>query len=320
MINLSSLLYLNFAIDLATLSLIILLLLFSLLSLCLIFYLRFRTQSSNDNYLDRFNAFWTVRLLLVIFIIFWTLNELLRIPFFRIGYIYPFFTSLTLSQQDNLCKIHLVLSLGLLEPGFLVTLLFLLHVSIKQKTPRGSWAFAFLLATCLPISLVQFLFVFFQRLAVGLLPNIFLVTSTIVKDGLGGNTVLCAFPLFSTALFGAFGIVYCLYFMFSCWSVISLVINKTLRVRIRILAFTVLASIGLQVLFLGLSVLWEPKVGAFGAVAFLVFLSTFACAVVGEVILVIIPIIDSLAVRGDSYRWNITHSVTMEDSNKEESL
>lgn len=301
----SSLLYFT------TLSLIILLFLFSLLSLSLIFYLHFKTQNSNDNFLERFNAIWTVRLLFVIFIIFWTLNELLRIPFFRIGYSYPFHTSLTLDQQENLCKIHIVLSLGLLEPGFLVTLLFLLHVSIKQKPPRGSGAFAYLLAICLPNSLLHFFFVFFQRLEVELLPQVFWATWEIVKDDHGGKTVFCEFPLLSTVLFGAFGIVYCSYFMFSCWSVVSLVINKNLRVRIRILAFTILASIGLQVLCLGLSVIWLPEQGAFGAVEFIVFLCTFACALVGEGILVIIPIIDSLAIKGDSSRWRIPDLVNM---------
>ncbi|KAJ4726733.1 Plasminogen activator inhibitor [Melia azedarach] len=294
----------DFAIDLATLSLISFLLLLSFFSLCLIFYLHFKTQ--NTHYLQRFNALWTVRLLLVFIIILWTLNENLRLPLLRRNYLYLFFQNLTLFQQSSLCKVHLVLSLGFLEPGFLVTLLFLLHVSIKKKTPRGSWAFALLLAVCLPLSVLQFLFVFFQRLEKRL-PMFFRRSSVIFRvEDSGEKTVLCSYPLLSTCLFGGFIVVYLLYFLFSCWSVVSLVINKKLRIRTYTLAFAVLTSIALQVLFLGLSVLWTPEKQAFGLVTFLAFLSTFTCAVVGQGILVISPIADSLAVGGRHFcrRWH----------------
>ncbi|XVF12739.1 hypothetical protein REPUB_Repub08aG0145600 [Reevesia pubescens] len=55
---------------------------------------------------------------------------------------------------------------------------------------------------------------------------------------------------------------------------------------------------------MGLSVFWTPDKTAFDGVAVLVFLSTFICAVVGEGILVIKPIADSLAAGegGDSCR------------------
>ncbi|KAH7543775.1 hypothetical protein ACOSP7_031475 [Xanthoceras sorbifolium] len=298
MIDLPSLPFLDFAVDLAPLLLVVALLLLSLLSFGFIFHLRFKTRKSH--YLESFNSLWTVRLLLVSFVILWALNELLRLPFLRKKYFHHFLSTLTRTQQANLCKVHVVLSLGFLEPGFLVILLFLLNVSIKKKTPRGSWAFAFLLATCLPVFLLQFLFVFFRRLDFHL-PESFFESSKV--SGADGETVLCSYPLLSTILFGAFVIIYCFYFMFSCWTVLSLVINKMLRSRIYCLTVTVLSTISLQVLFQGLSALWPPEKQAFGALELVIFLSMFTCAAVGEGIFIIIPITDSLAVSGECYRW-----------------
>lgn len=101
----------------------------------------------------------------------------------------------------------------------------------------------------------------------------------------------------------------------------SLVINKKLRVRTYTLALTVLIAVTLQVLFLVLSLFWEPGELTFGVVEFIEFLSTFTCAAVGQGILVIIPIVDSLAVGGDCCRWYpiITQTKTEEES-KEESV
>lgn len=105
-------------------------------------------------------------------------------------------------------------------------------------------------------------------------------------------------------MFGAFGFGYCLMFLFSSWKVVSLVINKALRFRIYALTLAVLISLPLQILLLGLSALWQPDQPAFGGVSLALFLSTFSCAVVGEGILVIKPITESLAVGGDFSLWN----------------
>uniref|UniRef100_A0A803PPW3 Uncharacterized protein n=1 Tax=Cannabis sativa TaxID=3483 RepID=A0A803PPW3_CANSA len=94
----------------------------------------------------------------------------------------------------------------------------------------------------------------------------YFVRSSVFVDG--EKTVLCAYPLL------------------------------TLRLRIYGLALTVLISLPLQIVMLGLSVVWSPDQTAYGGVSLAVFLLTFFCAVVGEGILVIKPIADSLAVRG----------------------
>ncbi|GLU12080.1 hypothetical protein SLE2022_287880 [Rubroshorea leprosula] len=292
---------LDSAFDSVTISSIAILLLLSLLSLTFIFHLQIKSRRSH--YLQRFNSLWTVRFLLVSFITFWVLNEHLRFPFFRRRFLYPFPSSLTLSQQANLCKIQLVLSLGFFEPGFLVTLLFLVDVSIKKKTPHGCYATAFVLTSCLPILLLQIFFVFFSQMEIHL-PEIFLRNSSISKDSDGNEMVVCAYPLLSTIVFGAFSAVYLLFFLLSFWKVVSIVINKALRKRIRALAFTVMATVPLQVLFMGLSVLWRPEKTAFSGAALIVFLTTFVCAAVGEGILVIRPIADSLAAGGECCGWS----------------
>ena len=107
------------AFEFATLSVIAMVLLLSLISLVFIFHLRLKSRSSL--HLRKFNKQWTVRLLLVVFVSSWAVNELLlRVPFVQ--------ETLTLSKEFQLCKLHLVLSLGFLEPGFLVTLLYCLCI------------------------------------------------------------------------------------------------------------------------------------------------------------------------------------------------
>ncbi|KAL3342344.1 hypothetical protein AABB24_026388 [Solanum stoloniferum] len=124
--------------DFVTICFISGLLLLSLLSFVFIFHLRLRSRQYP--HLKNFNSLWTVRLLLVFFAILWALNEVFRLHFIRRNYILPFLPPLTLNQQANLCKVHVVLSVGLFEPAFLTTLLFLVNVSIKKQSPSGIWA------------------------------------------------------------------------------------------------------------------------------------------------------------------------------------
>lgn len=293
MTYISSTPFLDTAIDLTTLSFITVLLVLCVLSLCFIFHLRFKSRSSH--HLQRFNSLWTVRFLLVVFITLWSLNESLPIALFRQGHLYSFSHNLTRSQQETLCRARVVLSLGLFEPAFLVTLLFLVDVSIKKETPSSLWAVGYVLAMCLPVLSLQVLFIF-SKFDLLFWPEYFQRSFVVLSNGgFGKDTVLCAYPLLSTIVFGAFGLGYSLWFMLSCWKVVSMVINKALRVRIYGLALTVMISVPAQIVFLALSVLWKPEEPAYCLVALLVFLSAFACAVVGQGILVIRPIADSLA-------------------------
>lgn len=289
------------AFDYTIVSFITALLLLSLLSLCFIFYLRFKSRTLH--HLQHFNSLWSVRCILVSFIIFWSLSELFRIPLIHRRFLFNLFHYPTPSKQANLCKIQAVLSLGLFEPAFLITLLFLVNVSIKKKTPYNIWAIPFVLVTCLPMLTFQIICVFFAPLGTKL-PVIF--TQSFVFSNLGfidKTQVLCAYPLLSTIVFGTFGIGYSVCFLFSCWKVVSLVINKGLRIRIYGLAWTVLLALHVQIVGLVLSVFWRPDEEPYIGVALLVFISTFLCAAVGEGILVIKPIADSLAAGGDCCQW-----------------
>ncbi|KAF5732441.1 hypothetical protein HS088_TW18G01136 [Tripterygium wilfordii] len=120
----------------------------------------------------------------------------------------------------------------------------------------------------------------------------------VYKSTIGDETVLCAYPLVGTVVFGGFVVVYGMWFSMSCLRLVSLVINKGLRVRIYVLAITVMVALPLQTLLLGLSVLWTPDQAVYGGVVLMVFLSTLICTAVGQGFLVIRPITDSLAVGG----------------------
>ncbi|TKY74040.1 hypothetical protein E2542_SST02799 [Spatholobus suberectus] len=288
---------LNSVFDLITVTFISGLIILSVLSLCFIFHLRLKSKSIT--HLQGFNSLWTVRFLLVLFIFLWAITELLRLPFFRRKYLYPFSPSFTVSQQANLCKVHIVLSLGFFEPAFLVTLLFLLNASIRKKTPNDAWAITSVLLTCLPVAALQASLIFFSPFE-NRLPS---ETSVVLHDRLGFQSVLCAYPFLSGVVFAGFGAAYSTWFLFSCWRVLSLVINKGLRVRIYVLASTVLVALPLQVVSLGFSVLWSPREELHGVVSLVGFLSAFCCATTGEGILVIKPISDALDAGGNCCSW-----------------
>ncbi|XVF53317.1 hypothetical protein PTKIN_Ptkin05aG0089400 [Pterospermum kingtungense] len=282
-------------IDLATFCFVAGLLFLSFSSFCFIFHLRFKSRSSR--HLQNFNSLWTFRFLFVLFITFWALTELLRLPFFRSDYFYPLFPQLTVPQQANLCNVHLVLSLGFFEPGFLVTLLFLLDFSVKKSHRRTFFSVFSVLASCLSIFYLQVHVVFFPS-AEKRFPEPFYRSWFLSWDSHDHETVLCSYPLLSTILFGVFVCLFTMSLLLSFWRVIAHVINKALRVRILALALTLSIGLPLQILLMGLSLFLTPESTVFNGVSLLVFLSTFSCAVVGEGILVIKPIADSLAAGG----------------------
>ncbi|GAU35183.1 hypothetical protein TSUD_319930 [Trifolium subterraneum] len=121
---------------------------------------------------------------------------------------------------------------------------------------------------------------------------------------LDDDTVLCSFPFLNSVVFAAFCAAYCTWFLFSCWRVLSLVINKNLRIRIYALGVVVLVALPLQVVSLSFTVLWNPQDEIYGVVSLVVFLSAFFCAVTGEGILVIKPISDALDAGGHCCSWS----------------
>ncbi|KAK8511959.1 hypothetical protein V6N13_073787 [Hibiscus sabdariffa] len=267
----------------------------SIFCICFILLIRFKSRSSR--HLQNFNSLWTVRFLFVVFIACWALTEVIRLPLFLHVYLHPLFPNLTPPEQTNFCKLHIVLSLGFFEPGFLVILLFLLDVSVKRTTPKGFLSVFYVFASCFPLFLLQVYFVFLDG-SVVCFPEIisrswfrFEIDTDLDPDT---TVISCAYPFVSTVLFGTFGVIFILSFLLSFWKVVSHVINKALKLRIFALASTILVCLPLQVLLMGLSAFWKPDKTAHDGFAMSVFLTTFTCAVVGEGILVIKPIADSL--------------------------
>ncbi|XP_027337123.1 uncharacterized protein LOC113850778 [Abrus precatorius] len=301
MLFMPEVLLLNSVFDFITVTFISALIILSVLSLCFIFHLRLKSKSIT--HLQGFNSLWTVRFLLVLFIFLWAITELLRLPFFRHTYLNPFIPSFTVPQQANLCRVHIVLSLGFFEPAFLVILLFLLNASTRKKTPNDTWAITFVCITCLPTATLQTLLIFFNPLE-NRVPALFKRTYMVLNDDLNNETVLCGYPFLNSILFAGFGIVYATWFLFSCWRVLSLVINKGLRARIYGLTITVLVGLPLQIVSLGFTVLWNPRQELYSVFSLLVFLGAFCCATVGEGILVIKPISDALDAGGSCCLWN----------------
>ncbi|CAA3011651.1 uncharacterized protein LOC111403609 [Olea europaea subsp. europaea] len=274
--------------DLASIAIIAAFLLLSVLSFLFIFHLRL--QSRRMQHLQEFNSLWIVRLLLVTFAILWAVNEIIRLPNVRRTYLDPF---LTLNQQTNLCKFHVVLSLGLYEPGFLITLLFLVNVSIKKKNPCRMWALLCVSMVCSPMTLIQTVLVYFAPLETQL-PKFVHGSSILTIDFQGNKTVLCTYPFFGCVVFLVFAIVYALAFLISCWRVLDVVINKSIRVRINVLLAAIMVALPMQIICLGLSWLWLPEDDEYGCVVLVMFFCIVTCMVVGEVILIIKPITDAL--------------------------
>lgn len=302
--------------EMATISIVFLLLFLSLFSLLFIFHLRIKSRWSH--HLQKFSSAWSVRLLLVTFICFWALNEILRLPYSRRRYIYPHLPPLNLPQEVNLCKIYVVLSLGLFEPAILAILVFLLRISVKKRCPSHISAITNVGSMCLPVLLGQIFVVFFSPLQAQL-PEIFYLGSVISKDLHGNKNVYCTYPWSSTIVFACFGMSYTLGFSLSCWKVLSIVINKSITNRINFLAMTINAAIPLQIVFLALSALSSPGRVAFEGTIIAMFLCAAVCVVVGLGILVVKPTAEALASVVDFNRSNAkVHSRDLEVDNKQE--
>ncbi|PHT53404.1 hypothetical protein CQW23_07866 [Capsicum baccatum] len=279
--------------DFATVCFISALLLLSFLCLIFIFHLRFRSRQYP--LLQHINSLWTVRLLLVFFAFLWAFNEVFRLHFIRRKYVLPFLPSLTLNQQANLCKVQVVLSLGLFEPGFLITLLFLVNVSIKiQNNPSDISALFVVWPICVPLLVLQILLVFFSPLQEHI-PVYMHSSSFLSIDVLGNKAVLCTYPLYSAILFGGFVIAYLIAFLFSCWRVISFVINRKIQVRVNLLATSFMIALPLQILCLVLLPFRPAEDLIHGAAVMVMFLAVAWCVAIGEVTLVIKPIADAFA-------------------------
>lgn len=197
-----------------------------------------------------------------------------------------------------MCQLNVVLSLGFLQPGFLMTLLFLVNVSIKKKNPNCVWAMVSVLVLSSPTLFLQIVFVYFTPFAAKM-PRFMYVSSVVSTDLRGDKMVLCTCPFFSWLIYGGFSIAYAVAFSLSCWRVMAFVINKGIAHRINVLATTVMVAMPAQIVCLSLSWLWMPENDVYGAVVLTMFLSVALCMAVAVVLLVVKPIQEALEAGGD---------------------
>ncbi|EPS71801.1 hypothetical protein M569_02963 [Genlisea aurea] len=268
--------------EIATLSLVAGLLFLSLATFALIILLKLKSR--NCRYLQSFNSLWIIRLLLVLLVSLWGFNQILKQPFMRHGDF--------LNRRESHCRSQLVLDLGILEPGFLISLLFLVDSSSKQN-PNGIRSLFSVFLLCTPSISLQIYLVFFPPFKT-VLPEFFHGSFILSTDIFGAKSVLCTYPFFSWAIFSVFSGIYAVALLVCCGRVTALAINKGLRRRIQVLAGAVVVSISVQILSLCFSWLWRPEGDSYAWIMLAIFVCVAVCMGVAEVVLVITPVVEAL--------------------------
>ncbi|KAG0500366.1 hypothetical protein HPP92_000438 [Vanilla planifolia] len=236
------------------------------------------------------NSLWPVRLLVVLFASLICFSELLHLRVLR--------RCLPRPVSSSLCTAHSLLSPSFAEPAFFSTLLFLLRGSTHPKPPHSSvaaTASTFLSASAYALSVsLPFLLLHAAFLS---LPDSLFLRLGLPADFLGhAHRRRCSVPLFATVLLALLAAVYVPLFVSACWSVVAVVINKRLRTRLYTLTASVVASLSVQVAALAFASLWPPSSAVSQGLSLVAFVSVLVSIVAGEAILVLQPVVDSLAV------------------------
>ncbi|XP_024992366.1 uncharacterized protein LOC112526334 [Cynara cardunculus var. scolymus] len=287
------------ALGVVTISLVAVLGLIGLLCILYSFYFRSHIRSQGYNRLGYFGGPWVVRIIFILFAIWWGFGEILRLEFLRTeGRVLH---TLNLRWPDIVCKCYIMSNLGFAEPCLFLTLIFLLRASL-QKTESGplsqNWNFRtaiYILLCSFPMFALQMMVVlvgphYKTNLGTDKWGHFFKITS---ED----DVTRCYYPLLSTIFLGLFATVLTLYLFWLGRRILSLVISKGMQRRIFVLIISISSFFPLRVLLLGLSVLSKPGETVFEVLAFLAFLSLLCCAGLGVCMLVYLPIADSLALK-----------------------
>eukprot|EP00249_Psilotum_nudum_P011721 c23344_g1_i1 orf=274-1416(-) len=294
-----------------TLTLALLLCLAGAFCVAYVLYFHHKVGKERRLVLRDFDSPWVVRIVLVGFSISWGLCELLRLPLLRRkGWLLH---GLDFAWQANLCRFHVVSSIGFWEAGFFLTALFLVHWSLHSR-PYFSRilncrALTISVISCLPLFLLQLLVVVtsssfqFQKAYNetnegygGILPSYFTRSFVEADNETDGHLALCTYPFFSVLLLALFGLVFVVLFCYLGLRMLHLAINRQLRTRIYVLLLVVGVFLPVHVLFLGISVRSKPGKPVHEILRFIGFLTLLLCTLVGEWILVVLPIGDALAV------------------------
>ncbi|KAI8470397.1 MAG: hypothetical protein J3K34DRAFT_521407 [Monoraphidium minutum] len=178
-------------------------------------------------------------------------------------------------QVDAMCRLHIGLTFGVLEPAFLLLVLFscmyTVHKHSDEVGPNPNlFIFALTVGLTLPMCAAQVFAALFSRIITQLryhedLMKEFFAASISVSDVMcppeqrdNPNCAVCVFPAFSTLISAAFGIVYLLSLWYITGAIAAAAINKMLARRIRALQITVTLCFCLGVALRGVTVRFYP--------------------------------------------------------------
>ncbi|CAA7034534.1 unnamed protein product [Microthlaspi erraticum] len=292
------------AFGVVTICLVALLILLGLLCIAYSFYFQSHVRRQGYIQLGYFSGPWIIRITFILFSIWWSVGEILRLSFLRRQRRF-----LDLRWQENACKWYIVSNLGFAEPCLFLTLMFLLRATLKMESGAlsGKWnrnTAGYIFLYSLPMLALQLAVVLSEsRLNGGSgafvsLPHDFTRTFIINEQDGEVASALCTYPLLSTIILGVFAAVLTFYLFWLGRQILKLVINKRLQKRVYTLIFSVSSFLPLRIVLLCLSVLTSPEKILFEAITFLAFFSLFCFSVVSICLLVYFPVSDSMALRG----------------------
>lgn len=211
---------------------------------------------------------------------------------------------------DAMCRLYIGLSFGLLEPAFLLLVLFSCMYTVHKHTNDPSsnpnlFIFALTVGLTLPMCAAQVFAALFSRIITQLqyheeLMKEFFGASVDVPemcppDVYNPNCSVCVFPEFSTLISAAFALMYLVVLWYVLGRIANTAINKMLARRIRVLQICItvffIASIALR----GVTVIFFPFSLGFVALS-LANVVVVCCLIVSvSTILVWVPVYDGRA-------------------------
>eukprot|EP00250_Pteridium_aquilinum_P011620 c20198_g1_i1 orf=311-1525(-) len=270
--------------------------------LAYVLFFHFRVGKERQPLLRDFDSPWVVRIVLICFSMLWTLGELFRLPWLREKD--RLLHHMGLNAQENLCRLHVVWSVGLMEPSLLLTVLFLVQGSL-QEAPRllNGRVLLLMFLSCLPVFILQLSVATAAGRGDGghrgfgsKLPSYFIRSYQVVVGNDNTQLALCNYPLFSILALGVFSAVFVFCFARLGYRMLCHVINRRLRLRVYCLLLTVIVFLPLHVVLLSMAVRLDSNRTAHEVLMFLGFLTLLLCVVAAMGVLVVLPVADAVAV------------------------
>ncbi|XVF32174.1 hypothetical protein REPUB_Repub17cG0059100 [Reevesia pubescens] len=213
-----------------TMCLVALLILLGLVCIAYSFYLRSRVLRQGFIQLSYFSGPWILRIIFILFSIWWGFCEIIRLNFLRRQG--RMLNALNLKWQENVCKCYIVSNLGFAKPCLFLTLVFLLCAPLQNmdteilSRKRNGKTAGYVLFCCLPVFVHQLILILIgpelhkDRRE---LPSYFSRTAVIRNSN---DITLCTYPLLNTILLGPFTTFLTAYLFWLGRQTWKLVINK----------------------------------------------------------------------------------------------